>query len=61
MGRGGMGRERWEAMEEWEGEGGKGREREEGREGRGNEGKGEGGKSVPANKNLRLHPCLSVI
>jgi len=45
-----------EGREEWEGEGGKGREREEGREGRGKEGKGEGGKSVPANKNLRLHP-----
>ena len=37
--------------EEWEGEG-----RGDGR-GRG-DGKGKGRRSVPANKNLRLHPCL---
>ena len=58
----GMGKERWGGEgEEWKGEGkgkGKGREREEGREGRGKvrEGKREGRRSVPANKNLRLHP-----
>jgi len=43
-----MGRERWGGAR------GVGRGRREG----GKEGKGEGGKSVPANKNLRLRPWL---
>jgi len=58
IGRGGRGvRGRWggERMgkERWGGEGGV----ERGRKGKG---KGEGRRSVPANKNLRLHLCLSL-
>ena len=56
MGKGGRGwEEQWRG--EWEGEGnGKG----EGGNGK-REGKGEGRRSVPANKNLRLHPWIPLI
>ena len=50
--------------EGWGGEGRVGREGEgkgKGEGGKGREGKGEGRRNVPANKNLRLHPCPPLV